>query len=118
MLVRYYVGPQIIVADYIALCAGLHVTPSIPTIPGIENVLTSRNNATAEVVPKIFHSHTYKSRSQLTGRRVLILGTGETGMDLAYESVKAGAREVVLCSRSGYVITQLSLASIYLSFLL
>jgi dimethylaniline monooxygenase (N-oxide forming) len=31
----------------------------------------------------------------------MILGTGETGMDLAYEAVKAGATEVVLCSRSG-----------------
>lgn len=100
-----YIGPQVIIADYIALCAGLHVTPSIPTISGIENVLTARNNANTEIVPEIFHSHAYKSRSQLTGKRVLILGTGETGMDLAYESVKAGAREVVLCSRSGYVIS-------------
>jgi len=53
--------------------------------------------------PAIFHSAEYKSRSQLSGRRVLILGTGETGMDLAYEAVKAHAKEVVLCSRSGYV---------------
>lgn len=33
----------------------------------------------------------------------MILGTGETGMDIAYEAVKAGAKEVVLCSRSGCV---------------
>ncbi|THG98722.1 hypothetical protein EW026_g3525 [Hermanssonia centrifuga] len=45
----------------------------------------------------------YKSRSQLAGRRLMILGTGETGMDLAYEAAKAGAREVVLCSRSGFL---------------
>jgi dimethylaniline monooxygenase (N-oxide forming) len=32
----------------------------------------------------------------------MILGTGETGMDLAYEAAKGGAKEVVLCSRSGY----------------
>lgn len=31
------------------------------------------------------------------------MGTGETGMDLAYASIKAGAEEVVLCSRSGCV---------------
>lgn len=36
----------------------------------------------------------------------MILGTGETGMDLAYEAVKAGAKQVVLCSRSGYVSEQ------------
>jgi len=33
----------------------------------------------------------------------MILGTGETGMDLAYESVKADAKEVVLCTRSGFL---------------
>ena len=37
----------------------------------------------------------------LAGRRLLILGTGETGMDLAYEAAKAGAKEVVLCTRAG-----------------
>jgi dimethylaniline monooxygenase (N-oxide forming) len=51
--------------------------------------------------PAVFHSVEYKARSQLSRRRVMILGTGETGMDLAYEAVKAGATEVVLCSRSG-----------------
>lgn len=52
---------------------------------------------------KIFHSAQYKSRSQLAGRRILVLGTGETGMDLAYEAAKAGAKEVVLCSRGGFL---------------
>lgn len=51
--------------------------------------------------PSILHSSDYKTRDQLKGRKILILGTGETGMDLAYESVKAGAKEVVLCSRAG-----------------
>uniref|UniRef100_A0A0W0F3V2 Dimethylaniline monooxygenase n=1 Tax=Moniliophthora roreri TaxID=221103 RepID=A0A0W0F3V2_MONRR len=51
----------------------------------------------------VFHSVDYKSRAQLAGKRVLILGTGETGIDIAYEAVKAGATEVVLCSRSGFL---------------
>jgi dimethylaniline monooxygenase (N-oxide forming) len=55
------------------------------------------------ILPAVYHSVDYKQRSQLTGRRVMILGTGETGMDLAYEAVKAGAEEVVLCSRAGFV---------------
>lgn len=36
---------------------------------------------------------------------MIVLGTGETGMDIAYEAVKAGAEEVVLCSRGGYART-------------
>jgi dimethylaniline monooxygenase (N-oxide forming) len=82
------------------------VTPAVPDIPGIEHVLDSRQNADIGITPRVFHSIDYKFRSQLTGRRVMILGTGETGMDLAYEAVKAGANEVVLCSRSGYVSAQ------------
>lgn len=33
----------------------------------------------------------------------MILGCGETAMDLAYESCKAGAKEVTLCYRGGYL---------------
>ena len=53
--------------------------------------------------PVTFHSSEYKRRSQLQGKRVMILGTGETGMDVAYEAAKAGAKEVVLCSRAGFL---------------
>ncbi|KAJ6500541.1 FAD/NAD(P)-binding domain-containing protein [Mycena sanguinolenta] len=89
-------------AAYIALCTGLHVIPSIPTVPGIEHVLNPENHA-PEIMPSAYHSVEYKSRAQLTGRRILIMGTGETGLDLAYEAAKAGAKEVVLCSRSGFL---------------
>ncbi|KAJ7261292.1 FAD/NAD(P)-binding domain-containing protein [Mycena haematopus] len=89
-------------ASYIALCTGLHVIPSIPTVPGIEHVLNPENHASG-TSPSVYHSVEYKSRAQLAGRRIMILGTGETGMDLAYEAAKAGAKEVVLCSRSGFL---------------
>jgi dimethylaniline monooxygenase (N-oxide forming) len=49
----------------------------------------------------VLHSSEHKKRDTLTGKKVLILGTGETGMDMAYESIKAGAEEVYLCSRGG-----------------
>jgi cation diffusion facilitator CzcD-associated flavoprotein CzcO len=84
---------------HVALCTGLHVVPHIPSVPGVEYI----SQLHMEENPTVFHSYRYKSRSQLNGRRVMILGTGETGMDIAYEAVKAGAKEVVLCSRSGYV---------------
>ncbi|KAF8163187.1 FAD/NAD(P)-binding domain-containing protein [Crassisporium funariophilum] len=98
--------PETIVAQYVVLCAGLHVLPSIPVVPGVEHVLNPLGVARASTprpIPTVFHSAQYKSRSQLAGRRVLILGTGETGLDLAYEAVKAEAEEVVLCSRSGFL---------------
>ncbi|KAJ7491288.1 hypothetical protein FB451DRAFT_1222690 [Mycena latifolia] len=94
--------PLTINATYVALCTGLHVIPAIPDIPGIEHVLTPENHEPG-IAPAAYHSTEYKARAQLAGRRVMILGTGETGMDLAYEAAKAGAKEVVLCSRSGFL---------------
>jgi dimethylaniline monooxygenase (N-oxide forming) len=101
---------------YVVMCTGLHVVPSYPSIPGAEHVGAS---STTSDKTRTFHSVDYKRREQLTGRKVMILGTGETGMDLvclllashssalpflqAYESAKAGAKEVVLCSRAGCV---------------
>lgn len=78
-------------ADAVAICSGLHVTPAWPDIPGIE------------YIPETLHSSAYKGREQLVGKRVMILGCGETAMDLAYESCKAGAKEVTLCYRGGYL---------------
>ncbi|KAF7353585.1 FAD/NAD-P-binding domain-containing protein [Mycena venus] len=100
---EWEVTPRTINASYVALCTGLHVIPAIPAVPGIEHVLNAENHVESGVTPAAFHSVEYKSRAQLVGRRVMILGTGETGMDLAYEAAKAGAKEAVLCSRSGQV---------------
>lgn len=91
------IAPITISVTHVALCTGLHVIPHIPLIPGIDNI----SGVHGGDKPAVYHSYHYKSRSQLCGRRVMILGTGETGMDIAYEAVKAGATEVVLCSRSG-----------------
>ncbi|KAG7088525.1 hypothetical protein E1B28_012508 [Marasmius oreades] len=87
-------------AAYVAISTGLHVIPSIPAIPGISSHEEDKKECS---ITEAFHSAEYKSRSQLTGKRVMILGTGETGMDIAYEAVKAGAKEVVLCSRAGFL---------------
>jgi dimethylaniline monooxygenase (N-oxide forming) len=55
--------------SHIAICTGLHVEPNVPAIPGIENIQG-----------EVFHSSSYKKRSQLTGRDVLVMGCGETAM--------------------------------------
>ncbi|CAL1703562.1 unnamed protein product [Somion occarium] len=98
-------SPAVIHATYVAVCTGLHVIPAIADIPGIEHVLknTSPEGEKAGIKPAVFHSADYNSRSQINGRRLMILGTGETGMDLAYEAAKAQAKEVILCSRAGFL---------------
>ncbi|EAW06330.1 flavin-containing monooxygenase [Aspergillus clavatus NRRL 1] len=83
---------QVYDCSHIAVCTGLHVEPNIPSIPGIEHVQGD-----------VFHSSKYKSRSQVAHRNVLILGCGETAMDIAYESIKADAQSVTMCFRTGFL---------------
>ncbi|GAA6013204.1 hypothetical protein JCM11491_005214 [Sporobolomyces phaffii] len=81
---------------HLIICTGLHCIPQVPTIPGMDHFKTLPGKSA-------IHSAEHKKRDTLTGKRVMILGTGETGMDMAYESIKAGAEEVYLCSRGGFL---------------
>lgn len=78
--------------SHVCIATGLHVEPNIPQLPGIENIKG-----------EVFHSSQYKLRSQLTGKNVLILGCGETAMDIAYDSIKANARSVTMSFRTGFL---------------
>ncbi|KAH7037876.1 dimethylaniline monooxygenase [Microdochium trichocladiopsis] len=85
-------APAVYRCSHIAICTGLHVEPNVPTIPGSEHVKGD-----------IFHSASYKGRAQLAHRDVLILGCGETAMDIAYEAIKADAKSVTMCFRTGFL---------------
>lgn len=112
---------------HLSLCSGLHVTPSFPEIPGVppltsepleelrrkqeqegekgtgEQVIEKTPLSTAQRRIVALHSSDYKSPEIYRGRRVMILGTGETGMDMGYEAVKAQAKEIVMCTREGFL---------------
>ncbi|KAK3364607.1 hypothetical protein B0T25DRAFT_620524 [Lasiosphaeria hispida] len=76
----------------LAVCSGLHVTPNIPTFEGIENI------------PEVFHSADFRAKSQFgVDKTVLILGTGETGMDVAYMAVNSPTKRVLLSHRDGFL---------------
>lgn len=88
----------------------MHVTPSYPEIAGLPPIREKGKASEAlEYLTKeqnsiqTLHSSSYKSPDIYKGKRVLLLGTGETGMDMAYEAVKAGASEIVMCTRNGFL---------------
>ncbi|TVY27406.1 Dimethylaniline monooxygenase [N-oxide-forming], partial [Lachnellula hyalina] len=77
--------------DAIAVCSGLHVTPSIPSIDGIDRVQT------------VIHSADFKARSQFgVDKTVAILGPGETGLDISYLAITSPTKRVVLCHHDGF----------------
>lgn len=77
--------------DAVAICTGIHDLPRIPKIPGLERVAT------------VLHSSEVKTRAQFgADTHVVVLGAGETGMDMAHLAVTAPTASVTLCHREGF----------------
>ncbi|KAE8395867.1 FAD/NAD(P)-binding domain-containing protein [Aspergillus alliaceus] len=77
--------------DAVAICSGLHVTPTVPPIPGLEKV------------PTVIHSSQFKERAQFgSNRTILILGAGETATDIAHLAVTSPTKRVVMSHRKGF----------------
>jgi dimethylaniline monooxygenase (N-oxide forming) len=77
--------------DAVAICSGLHSNPEVPAIPGMEKVDT------------ILHSSELKTRQQFgKDKSVMVLGAGETGMDICHLAITSPTKSVVLCHRNGF----------------
>lgn len=77
-------------ARYLIAASGHHWKPYLPPYPG---TFTGES----------YHSHAYKSPLQLQHRRVLVIGAGNSGADIATDAVRT-ARSVDLSIRRGYHI--------------
>ena len=78
--------------DAVAVCSGLHQHPHTPIIPGLDGF-------TGEVM----HAAQYRRSGQVAGKKVLIIGAGESGADIAAE-VSRHASEAVLSLRRGVAV--------------
>ena len=78
--------------DAVALCSGLHQHPHLPRLPGHETYTGA-----------IMHGAQYRRPRQVAGKRVLVVGAGESGADVAAE-VAANAAEAVLSLRRGVAV--------------
>jgi dimethylaniline monooxygenase (N-oxide forming) len=77
--------------DAVAVCSGLHLNPYIPDIPGLDKV------------PTVLHSSQVKTRVQFgEGTNVVVMGAGETGMDMAHLAVTSPTSSVALCHQAGF----------------
>lgn len=77
---RWYAG--------VVLANGTLAKPNIPTFPG-------------EFAGEIMHTSAYKHPAQLTGKRVLLIGAGNSGCDIAVDAVHH-ADAVDMSVRRGY----------------
>ncbi|ETE65079.1 Dimethylaniline monooxygenase [N-oxide-forming] 3, partial [Ophiophagus hannah] len=77
--------------DAVMVCSGHHVYPSIPvdSFPGLEKFQGA-----------FFHSREYKGPEKFRGKKVLVIGLGNSGSDIAVE-LSHTASQVCISSRSG-----------------
>ncbi|XP_012513247.1 PREDICTED: dimethylaniline monooxygenase [N-oxide-forming] 3 isoform X1 [Propithecus coquereli] len=77
--------------DAVMVCSGHHVYPNIPeeSFPGLKHFKG-----------KCLHSRDYKEPGVFKGKRVLVIGLGNSGCDIATE-LSHTAQQVIISSRSG-----------------
>ena len=74
--------------DYLVVCTGIHTTPNIPSLPGQE-----------KFKGKILHGDEIKDTKKFHNHKVVIVGTGEYGSDLAYLIGKTAKTITVVVNR-------------------
>ncbi len=67
--------------DAVVVANGHNWAPKMPTYEGVD-----------EFRGRIMHASTYKDPAQLRGRRVLVVGAGNTGCDIAVEAAQQATR--------------------------
>ncbi|MEE6496141.1 hypothetical protein FKM82_002239 [Ascaphus truei] len=79
------------VFDAVLICTGHHVYPNLPLVsfPGIE-----------KFKGHYMHNRDYKEPTQYAGKRILVVGLGNSGADIAVELCRT-AEKVCLSTRSG-----------------
>ncbi|MCB0546047.1 MAG: NAD(P)-binding domain-containing protein [Phaeodactylibacter sp.] len=76
--------------DYLFTANGHHSVPRWPEIPG-------------KFTGELLHSHSYKTNEPFAGKRVLVIGAGNSGCDCAVE-ISRVARHVGISMRRAYYI--------------
>ncbi|CAB4424406.1 unnamed protein product [Rhizophagus irregularis] len=77
------------VFEYVMVCTGHHRYPRLPKYIGMD-----------KFVGKQMHSHFYRKPGDYDNKRVIVVGCGNSGMDIAVE-LSGVASQVYLCTRKG-----------------
>lgn len=86
--------PRVIEFDAVAVCTGTNTFSSLPSFPG-----------QVSFGGEILHSEHYLSPGRFAGRKVLIVGTGESGSDIANEVARVASRcGIALRGKHGHIL--------------
>jgi putative flavoprotein involved in K+ transport len=76
-------------ASYVVVATGHNHTPAIPDWPGADGF-----------TGELLHAGDYRNATPYAGRGVLVVGSGNTGAEIAVDLVEGGAREVAIAVRT------------------
>ena len=74
---------------HIIVAVGIFSSPYSLSIPGL-----------LKFPGRILHSHNFREAKEFRGQRILVVGLGYSGEDLALQTLKYGAESVVICGRA------------------
>ncbi|XP_068808035.1 flavin-containing monooxygenase 1-like isoform X3 [Struthio camelus] len=85
------------VFDAVMVCSGNFWEPSLPLhcFPGIERFQG-----------QYFHSRQYKHPDMFQGKRVLVVGMGNSGVDIAVEASRVAAKVMICTGRGAWLISR------------
>jgi cation diffusion facilitator CzcD-associated flavoprotein CzcO len=92
-------------ADAVVMATGIVSAPRMPSVPGRERF-----------GGRVMHSAEYRRPAGFHARRVLVVGVGNSGGEIASELANAGAR-VTVAVRSGANVVPLALAGVPIQYL-
>ncbi len=92
-------------ADAVAIATGIMAGPRVPAVPGRERFRG-----------RVMHSVEYRRPAGFEGRRVLVIGVGNSGGEIGSELANAGAK-VTIAVRSGANVVPLAIAGIPIQYL-
>ncbi|KXJ25606.1 flavin-containing monooxygenase FMO GS-OX-like 8 [Exaiptasia diaphana] len=75
--------------DYVIVATGHFSVPNIPYFEGID-----------QFPGRIIHSHDLRNASQFKGDRILVVGDSFSGVDIAIQTLKYGAKNVIISYRT------------------
>lgn len=89
-------NPRTIRPAHVVFCTGHAGEPLVPSFPG-----------QSEFKGKVYHGSQHKdaSESDIKGKKVIVVGTGNSGHDIAENFYEAGAEVTMLQRRGTYVLS-------------
>ena len=92
-------------ADALVIATGQYHTPRLPKWPGAESFRG-----------RLLHASEYRTGRAFAGKRVLVVGIGNTGAEIAADLVEQGAASVAIAVRSSPPVTKREIFGIPVQF--